>query len=277
MAGFSKEWLALRHPADLRARHIPVINDFIHWIRAKERVDTPLILADIGAGTGATVAAFETQTQVESQWHLFDVDANLLKVAKERFGPEQILETCTLDFGSSVMPVLDHLSKAERPIGGLTCSALLDLVSEDWIDDLVDRLAEKGLPFYGALSFDGRMSITPTNGGTGKIFVAVREHQGGDKGFGPALGPKAGAHAIERFKAKGFLVKEGPSDWVIHSDEREFALELIKGWHHAACEILTSEKAELDEWLQYTEATLSGDHWQIMVGHVDFCALPPKP
>ena len=49
----------------------------------------------------------------------------------------------------------------DGPIDLITTSALLDLVSEDWLERLIIEAAARRLPLYAALSYDGRVSFDP--------------------------------------------------------------------------------------------------------------------
>lgn len=73
---------------------------------------------------------------------------------------------------------------------GITASALLDLVSAEWCDRLAARAAKARATLLFALSVDGRLIFDPKDEGDKKLAQAFTRHQGRDKGFGPALGPR---------------------------------------------------------------------------------------
>ena len=114
---------------------------------------------------------------------------------------------------------------------------MLDLVSEAWLDRLVVEIAARSIPFYAALSYDGRTEIHSTRSVRCGHCAAVNAHQRTDKGFGPALGPAAAAFAITRFEALGYSVVHGTSDWVMGPDDRDIQTEVLDGWASAAHEI----------------------------------------
>ena len=118
-----------------------------------------------------------------------------------------------------------------------TTSALLDLVSEAWLERLAVEIAARALPFYAALSYDGRIAFTPPDPLDAAIVAAVNAHQRTDKGFGPALGPAAAGFAIARFEALGYSVVHGASDWVMGPHDRDIQTEMLAGWASAAREI----------------------------------------
>ena len=81
----------------------------------------------------------------------------------------------------------------DGPVELVTTSALLDLVSHDWLDRLVTEAAARRLPVYAALSYDGLATLEPADPFDRAVIDAVNQHQRRDKGFGPALGPDAAA------------------------------------------------------------------------------------
>ena len=52
---------------------------------------------------------------------------------------------------------------ARRPVDLVTTSALLDLVSDEWLERFVVETAARRLPVYAALSYDGRIEMTPAD------------------------------------------------------------------------------------------------------------------
>ena len=89
----------------------------------------------------------------------------------------------------------------------ITISALLDLVSEAWLDRFAGNVAARALPVYAALTYDGRIDLSPcTIRSMRPSSAVVNAHQRTDKGFGPALGPSAAAAAISGFEALGYSV-----------------------------------------------------------------------
>ena len=88
----------------------------------------------------------------------------------------------------------------------VTASALLDLVSEYWLGALAAMCREKQSVVLFALSYDGRITCSPTEPADEAIRSLVNRHQRTDKGFGPALGPGAAGQASDLFEALGYRV-----------------------------------------------------------------------
>ena len=109
--------------------------------------------------------------------------------------PHVTLVTRPVDLARDLELALDG------PLDLITASALLDLVSAEWLDRLIVEAAARRLPVYAALTYDGRVRIEPAEAFDAEILSGFNLHQRTDKGFGPALGPDAAARAVERLRA----------------------------------------------------------------------------
>jgi hypothetical protein len=156
----------------------------------------------------------------------------------------------------------------------ITTSALLDLVSHEWLDRLVTEAAARRLPIYAALSYDGLATLEPADPFDAAVIDAVNQHQRRDKGFGPALGPDAAATAPERFEAVGYQVVQGASDWVFGPKDTEIQTEVLTGWAVAAREVNASSIGEIINWLARRRDHIAAGRSMMRVGHVDFFARP---
>src|SRR5690606_22426775 len=95
----------------------------------------------------------------------------------------------------------------------VVASALFDLVSEDWIDGLVERLVGAGIALLAMLNYSGTMRFWPPHPDDGAVLDAFNRHQRRDKGLGAAAGPEASALLASRFLARGWSVRRGESPW----------------------------------------------------------------
>ena len=102
----------------------------------------------------------------------------------------------------------------------------------------------------------------------------MNAHQRTDKGFGPALGPSAAAVAISKFKALGYSIVHGNSDWTIGTADQEIQDELLAGWAGAASEVKSLPRADIDNWLERRRTAVKERVSTMRVGHVDFFATP---
>jgi hypothetical protein len=266
VSGFSASWLELREPFDLRARNAEVIDAVVASIAGRPSVT----IADLACGTGSTLRALSPHIDARQNWRLADNNLSLLARAPQSSPPNLHVTTMPVDLGHDLEVVLDG------PVDLVTTSALLDLVSNDWLQRLVVEAAARRLPVYAALSYDGRIELTPADPLDEKIFDAVNRHQRTDKGFGPALGPAAASTAIEQFERVGYSVVQGAADWMFEPKDREIQNETLAGWATAAREIGEPPLSETIEWLTRRRDFVAAGRSTIRVGHLDLFAWPTE-
>lgn len=247
---FDTAWLDLREPADHAARDADLLNSF-----AQRLPPSPKII-DLGSGTGSTMRAVSS-VRPDADWLLTDNDSALLTEAKRRAPHVSTLE---VDLAGDLAKALADEADA------ITASALIDLVSATWLDELV-QLA-RGRVIYVALSYNGHEDWSPNHPHDDEIFAAFQAHQRGDKGFGPSLGPDAVAYFEKALKAAGYVVEIAPSPWVLQSSPLMNAL--ASGVAGAAIEAGVDTK-NAEEWLQARR-----DSTSCSVGHVDLLAISSK-
>lgn len=252
--GFDPGWLALREPADRAARDAALLRRAVALSGPGGRV------IDLGCGTGSTLRAFEGGGATGAGWRLLDNDAGLLARAAGLHPQAEIHQGDLAD--------VDAL-----PLEGVqlvTASALLDLVSRDWVARLAARLEAAGTALYAALSYDGRMRWHPEDAKDADVTAHFNAHQRGDKGFGPALGPEAAEVTAAIFAAQGYAVHLAPSPWRLGPEAADMQCLLLTGIAEAAGE---AGWAGAQAWLQRRMLHLAEGRAEI--GHLDLLALPP--
>lgn len=250
MSGFSAEWLALRADADDRARNPALRRAFLDALPPSPRI------LDLGSGTGSTVRALG---EAGAAWTLVDHDPALLAEARRTFPAVRGIEA---DLAHDLETVLAQDAEA------ITASALFDLVSEDWITRFARGAG--GRIVYAALTYDGTESWLPEHPADLPITRAFNTHQRGDKGFGPAAGPRGAAVLAQALEAEGYRVELAPSPWRLQR-ERDGALmdELAKGIAGAAIEA-GCDPALAESW----RAARHGAE-RCITGHLDLLAIRP--
>ena len=101
-------------------------------------------------------------------------------------------------------------------------------------------------------------------------------HQLNDKGFGPALGPKAARMAEEIFQKQGYHIRSAPSDWHIGPQSADLQFALIQGWFEAASEVAPHRTSMLRGWLARRRAHIEAGRSELRIGHVDTVGHPPR-
>lgn len=265
MTRFSADWLSRREPHDLRAR-----NPFVLAALTASLKHVPCVrIIDLACGTGSTLRKISSHLPPRQRWQLVDSDLDLLThaMAMPRLPGVAVVAT-PLDLNRDLESALDE------SVDLVTTSALLDLISKSWLERLVVEISTHAIPFYAALSYDGRIWLSPRDPLDVAIIAAFNAHQRTDKGFGPALGPAAAAFAIARFKAVGYSVIHGTSDWHIGLDDHEMQNEILAGWASAAHEMGKLSFADTSAWLTRRRDLIAAGRSFIHVGHVDFFATP---
>ena len=267
MESFSADWLALREPADHAAR----AGELTAAIAAELRRHPATRAVDLAAGTGSNVRYLMPQVPHIQHWTLVDHDPALLAQAWRLLTPIGYAAGRSFDVRKGDLTALDTLSLDGCAL--VTGAALLDLVSEDWLRALARRCGEAGVDVLFALSYDGHIACNPPETGDEPVRALVNQHQRGDKGFGPALGPDAARVAEACFRAEGYQVQVAPSDWLLTPDMRELQRQLVDGWARAATGMAPEAAADIEEWrirrVMHIDAGVSA----LRVGHQDLAAI----
>src|SRR5207253_9810786 len=165
---------------------------------------TALSVVDLACGTGSTLRALGPRLPSRQDWLLVDNDLSLLAQASALGrAPDVTVTARPVDLARDLEMALDG------PLELITASALLDLVSADWLERLAVEAAARRLPVYAAITYQGRATLAPAEPFDLEIVAAVNRHQRGDKGFGPALGPEAGLRAVQSCERAGCSVMTG--------------------------------------------------------------------
>jgi hypothetical protein len=278
---FSADWLSLRQPADYKARSQNLNAMLRDWLQQKSGDQIrpqPPTLVDLGTGLGSNVGYLAKVFDKPQKWLLIDQDTGLLAAAAARLEP----------LGLSVEP--RALQLLPQTFAGLfpadtrlvTASALIDLVSAQWLQALVKEVADKRAALLVVLSYAGRFELSPRHPDDDLLRVLVNQHQHGDKGLGAALGPSATAALAAELQSCGYEVHIAASDWQLGMGEgdgekhAELARQLMHGWVNAAIQQDLDQSTRLKVWLDARERQLVAGALGIMVCHEDLLALPSR-
>ena len=262
---FDAEWLALRKRADHSARS----RSLVTVLRVEGRRRGWSRLVDLGAGTGSNLRYVSGRVPWAKEWILVDHDARLLDRVR---APSHTVRVRTVE-GDLATAGLAELADADV----VTASALLDLVSEEWLTALRDRCAEAGAAAYFALSYDGmvRWHDSPSPDEDALVLNAVNEHQRRDKGTGAALGPDATDAARRLFEDAGYTVRVEPSPWRLRGRrDAPLAEALVHGWATAALDMRPSDAGTSEGWREETVQRIRSGTVDLDVGHLDLLATP---
>ena len=289
MSRFSAEWLALREPVDETSRAQSLTQKLVDNLPPQE----PLDIVDVGTGTGANARYLMDRLPGSQRWLLVDNDEELLEQvpgqmtawAKAREyevhasndgisirGPKgtRLLETRKMSLN-----ILEASMFAGRML--VTTSALLDLVSNDWLRTFVPRCREANAAVLFALSYDGRIRCEPMETEDFTIRDLVNRHQRSDKGFGAALGPEAVRITEDYLTRLGYRVRREASDWRISPTMGHLQREIIAGWAEAALAAAPTQAAMIDGWKARRLEHVEQGRSRLIIGHLDLAGWLPKP
>ena len=283
LASFDADWLRQREPFDAAARARAADRLHIAARLASMRTDpaAPWRIIDLACGLGANLRWLAPRLGGAQQWLAVDNDAALLRRWGSGESARRMLHVRGAGFDAAVVrrrvDLARHLEALPWAAAHLvTGSALLDLVSLDWLQRLVAASAPYRVPLLFALSVDGRHHWTPSDAQDEAVGALFAAHQQRDKGFGPALGPRAAATLRRLLRQAGYRVHCERSDWLLQGqgDASALALQraLIDGMCAAACQQAPAAAAELRAWQQRRHALAA--RTCLRVGHVELLALP---
>jgi len=259
---FSAAWLALREGADHRSR----VPSLLPRLEAAWRECGWSRILDLGSGTGSNLRYLAPRLPGSQRWTLLDRD------------PALLAHTRAAEMDPAVRRIRGELAReglAEaRHTDLVTGSALLDLVSEDWLRRLVDtcRSATAGALF--ALTYDGAIEWSEEDPEDEPVRCSVNAHQRRDKGLGPALGPAAGEVAEGFFREAGYRTWLVASPWRLGAGDAELVRALVNGWESTAWEQAPGRTSSIRAWAERRRHALGTGGSGVRVGHLDLLALP---
>lgn len=273
---FAADWLTLREPSDARARSSLLVEAVGNWFTNRAPKCAKVI--DLGAGTGANLRFLAPRLAMNQSWTLVDHDASLLARATESKPPHSAhglvsVTTRAIDLDTC----LDAL-----PSGGLvTGSALLDLVTREWIEKLAQACYLADCAVLFALSVDGHMQLADASTDTLEterndawVFNQVTTHQRSNKGMGRALGSEAPTILRQILGVTGYHVYSAVTPWRLGTSDLKLALAALDEWARAAAAAAPQSGHFIRAWQKRRQADLYHGRCSLNIGHQDVLGLP---
>ena len=270
MEVFDANWLALREAVDHRSRATTLLMPLqtawqTHgWCR----------ILDLGSGTGSNLRYLAPRLRGAQDWTLLDQDADLLDLVEipESINKARLTKGDLADQGLSAIAQVDFV----------TGSALLDLVSREWLEQLVNACQRVSSGALFVLTYDGDIRWVTSSAHNASVedpddaFVrqAVNAHQRCDKGLGSALGPTATLVAAKLFEEAGYRTWLASSTWRLGPKDSELARTLVDGWEVAANEKRPDHAGRINGWACRRRQVVTSEAFVLAVGHLDLLALP---
>lgn len=260
-------WLALREPADAAARSV----ELVEGLRGALPTARPLVVHDLGSGSGSMARWLAPQLPGEQHWVLHDRDVELLELAAAD-PPTAASDgaAVTWETRDSDITRLGEL----REVGLVTGSALLDMLTAEEVGRLVLTAVSFRCPVLLALSVVGRVELTPADPLDPHVARAFNAHQRRVTGAGRLLGPDAAAAATAQLRRHGLevLVRETP--WRLGPEQAALVQEWFVGWLAAACEQEPGLRAAAPDYARRRSEEAAAGRLRVTVHHQDLLALP---
>lgn len=291
------DWLALREGADARARSAELAGRLRDHLVATRNPGAPLVIRDLGCGTGSMGRWLVPRLPGPQHWFLHDRDRELLTRAHRGLpataqdGTRVRVDTVPGDVTALVPVDLDGTTV-------VTASALLDLLTAEEVDRIAAVCTAAGCAALLTLTVVGQVAFEPAEELDGVFADAFNAHQRRTVAGRRLLGPDAGAAAVEAFEGRGAVVETRPSPWRLTSCRREahglddgsslprrtgsapgseLLEEWLRGWISAACEQRPQLARHAGGYLQRRLAAIAAGELSVTVGHLDVLALPGEP
>ncbi|MFC7368266.1 glycosyltransferase [Vreelandella zhaodongensis] len=289
---FAADWLSLRETVDARSRSQALVDALANWLSDDQRRAElskseeslpPITLADLGCGRGSNSQFLAPRLHHAQRWMLIDHDPALLSEAYSRTsqlstgkGEPMLVETHCASLTHLDHPALTHCDV-------VTASALIDLVSQQWIDALAAQCAKHRQALFITLSITGEWCFTnaqqqplndPDDHWVSGLFNA---HQRRDKGLGDALGGDAHSALANAMAHYGYRVIEAETPWCLAAGKPALyplMCSLIEGWANAATEQAPEAASRIAQWRDERLGKVTEGKVGIWVGHRDLLALP---
>lgn len=286
--GFDASWLQQREPFDLAARSQALATAFAAALpRGSGR---PVRLVDLAAGTGANFRALAPLIGGDQDWLLIDHDPLLLAAQhahiaawatqrgwhSEPQGQALRVQTgsaCWRVQGQALDLAASWTALDLARFDGVTTTAFLDLVSAAWLETFSQQVAQARRPLLATLTVDGQRLWLPAHPADAALQAAFLQHQGVDKGFGPALGAAALAHLAELLSAQGLVVHTARSDWRISATDPNMLTRMVSEAAAVARDVAPGSATHIADWLATRRVQIHSTGLQLTVGHGDLLAL----
>jgi SAM-dependent methyltransferase len=254
---FAPEWLALREKADAEARS----TELVEVVRATLVNRNPLVIRDLGCGTGSMGRWLAGRLGGVQHWVLHDRDPRLLGLAEASVSAIADVTAETREGDLTALTAAD-LAGADL----VTCSALLDLLTAGEMNALAAACVEAHVPALFTLSVAGRIDLDPAEPLDAAFQDAFNAHQRRVVDGRRLLGPDAVHIAEKAFVAAGASVRTEQSPWRLKADP--LLREWLRGWVGAAVEQEPALATEAPEYLRRRSEASA------VVHHVDLLAIP---
>ena len=256
----STSWLALREDADARARARDLAT-----LAAPELAGRPIVVHDLGCGTGSVPRWLAPLLPAPQHWVLHDRDEELLHLARTSVPRAVPAGAVTVEARLGDLTWVTGTELAGASL--VTASALLDLLTLDEVRRLARACAAAGCPALLMLTVAGHVELEPAHPRDEDVGAAFNAHQRRLVNGRRLLGPDAVAAAQHAFAELGARVEVRPSPWRLGPGDADLLQAWLLGWVGAARELRPDLAA--DDYLRERSAAVAAGRLRVTVQHHD--------
>ncbi|MDS1271290.1 class I SAM-dependent methyltransferase [Lipingzhangella sp. LS1_29] len=268
------EWLALRADADAAARSAELVHRLVAELDPP--ANHPLVIWDLGCGTGALMRWLAPLLPGPQHWVLCDRDATLLRHAAA------CVPTVTADGGTVTVETrvgdvaaLDPRDLRSSGAVLVGASALLDLLTATELRQLVTVVRSVGCAALFALSVVRRPELDPADERDAAFASAFAAHQQRSvPGRGTLLGAAAPQALCTEFRRQGMVPYSAASPWRIGAGQPQLVTQWLLGWIEAGCAWRPALEQSATDYLARRRQELARGTLRVTVPHIDVLALP---
>ena len=275
MTGAAPDWLEARAPHDDAARQqsVPLLDAAAEALLAAAAPGEELTVVDLGAGTGKSAAWFRRHLAPrlpdrQIHWHLVDGHAPSLQIASQQLPDAGHLLTMLSDLPAALAEHLRTTTGEPAPAGTLllTCSAVMDVLTQQDVDAVLDTLtAYRGMGLF-LLSITEDWHLDPADPRDGLLARAFAEHQQ----WGGKLGAHGGQTLAETAQNRGIPVRQTDSPWHLSAPEHgDFIQRFLSERVQAAVEADPALEQDAADWLALRNGQAGDGGLQVAVDHLD--------
>ena len=267
-------WLALRAPADDDARSVDLARDLARLI-VPGSPSAPVVLHDLGAGTGSMTRWLAPRLPGPQRWVLRDGDADIVEHLDLRTVVDEVGRPIAADV------VVEHLASlpidAFHGAAAVTASALLDVLTEAEAAHVVSACVAAGTPALFSLSVTGSARLRPAERPDEverACESAFNDHQRRDVSGRRMLGPDAVAAVAALFADAGWNVRTAVTPWRLAHRDTALIGEWLDGWIGAAVEQRPELASDAGAYRERRLALAADGRLRVTVSHEDLLAWP---
>jgi hypothetical protein len=269
VARATADWLAVREPPDAKARSA----ELVEQLRGLLTDDSPLIVHDLGCGTGSTRRWLGPKLKGSQHWIEHDRDRDLIEQPRTPGMTSLDGTAVTVEVRCS-----DITRLSESEIAGaslITASALLDMLTADELIRFASSCAAAGCPCLITLSVKGRVDLRPHDPLDERLQRSFNDHQRRTTPEGTLLGPDAAPMARHQLEQAGMTVSSRPSPWLLGKSDGLALAEWFEGWLGAACEQDPTLGQLAEPYADRRRAQLAEGLLSARIHHTDLLAWHP--